>query len=214
MYWTSLLKRDKIDGLLFSQETEVAWGVTKSRLWYQFRSFLRHQASQTEGPFEASRAFHITVIKNVNWMSSMMPSEFLQHSCIPSSQLKVIMSPWALWDSVAQSDSVSRLDLVGAWVTEREDHFTPVRSHSHPAWALKDTHQGTSLCPTACLATTTPVSISSVYVYECMYTPLSFSLPSALRPYPSSTPEVSFVSDLHSKRNPFDISAHDWDSEP
>lgn len=41
----------------------------------------------------------------------------------------------ALWVSAAQSRGVSRLDLAGAWVTGREDHFTPVRSHSHPAWA-------------------------------------------------------------------------------
>lgn len=91
MYWTSLLKRDKIDGLLFSQETQVAWGITKSRLWYFFPE--ASGIPDLQGPFEASRAFHITVIKNVNWMSSMMPSEFLQHSCIPSSQLPVIMSP-------------------------------------------------------------------------------------------------------------------------
>lgn len=51
--------------------------------------------------------------------------------------------------------------------------------------ALKDTHQGISLCPWACLATTTPYQHS---VCVC-----------AFLPHPSS--EVSFIFDLHSKRN-------------
>lgn len=83
MYWTSLLKRDKIDGLLFSQETQVAH-------WER-------------GPFHT-----------------------------------------------------------------RQISFPPSLG------TLKDTHQGTSLCPTACLATTTPcqhILCVSVCMYVC--TPLS-----------------------------------------
>lgn len=71
------------------------------------------------------------------------------------------------WESEGQSNSVSRLDLAGAWVTERGDHFTPVRSHSHPAWAhWKTPIRGPAFAPTACLATTTPYPhIRCVYMY-------------------------------------------------
>lgn len=137
----------------------------------------------------------------------MMPSEFLQHSFIHT-QLSHYQ-PFdiqALWESEGQSDSVSRLDLAGAWVTQREDHFTPVTSHSHPAWAhWKTPIRGPAFAPTACLATTAPYPhIHCVYVhFMCMlhflFAP-SLSLP-CISSLSFLNPEVSFVSDLHSKRS-------------
>lgn len=62
-----------------------------------------------QGPFQT---FHI-IVTNKKWMS-MLPSEFLGHSCIPSSKLPDIMSPLIYRHSVTQSDSVSKQDLVGA----------------------------------------------------------------------------------------------------
>lgn len=125
-----------------------------------------------------------------------MPSEFPQHSYIPSS---VIMSPLihGLFENVKDKATVlAGWILTGAWVTERADHFTPVRSHSHPAWA----HWKTPIRgPAFALRPVWPLQpLYQQILCGCVYiyTPLHSLSSAFLLPYPSTTPEVSFVSDL------------------
>lgn len=93
----------------------------------------------------------------------MVTSEFLQHSQLSHYGSFDIQ---ALWETEGQSNSVQAGPSRGLGHWERGPFHTRQISFPPSLGTVKDTHQGTSLCPTACLATTTPPSkIFSVYVY-------------------------------------------------
>lgn len=128
-----------------------------------------------------------------------MPSEFLRHSYSPSS---VIMSPliYGLFENLKDKATV-----LAGWTSQGPGSVRE-RTISHPSDLIPtqpghaERHpsgdQPLPLRPVWPLQP--PTNIFCVYVY--MYIPPSLFLSSAFLPYPSSTPEVSLVSDLHSKR--------------
>lgn len=111
-----------------------------------------------------------------------MSSEFLRHSFI---HIRLFghykaFDIRALWECEGQSGSVSGAGprMGPGSHGEREDHFTPVTSHSHPAWARwKTPIRGAAIAPTACLATIPPhptlpslcPHIHCVFVWVCVY---------------------------------------------